>query len=105
MSRIREETAVSGLHSGITTATARTGTVITSAGIILAGTFAALTVSPLQILLQIGITVALGVLIDTFVVRSLLIPAITAFVGERAWWPSRQGRPRSQEPSAASSTS
>jgi RND superfamily putative drug exporter len=92
MSPIREETAICGLHAGITTATARTGTVITSAGIILAGTFAALTVSPLQILLQIGITVAMGVLIDTFVVRSLLIPALTAFIGERAWWPSHLSR-------------
>ncbi len=88
MSRVREESAEGDLRTGITTATARTGTVITSAGIILAGTFLALTVAPLQILLQIGLTVAIGVLIDTFVVRSLLIPALTVLIGERAWWPS-----------------
>ena len=66
------------------------GTVITSAGIILAGTFLALVVAPLQILVQVGLAVAIGVLIDTFVVRSLLIPALTALIGERAWWPSRR---------------
>jgi uncharacterized membrane protein YdfJ with MMPL/SSD domain len=90
MSRVREESATRDLRSGITIASARTGTVITSAGIILAGTFAALTVAPLQVLQQVGLTVALGVLIDTLIVRSLLIPAVTAFVGERAWWPSRR---------------
>jgi RND superfamily putative drug exporter len=89
MSRVREESALRDLRSGITIASARTGTVITSAGIILAGTFAALTVAPLQVLQQVGLTVALGVLIDTLIVRSLLIPALTALVGERAWWPSR----------------
>jgi uncharacterized membrane protein YdfJ with MMPL/SSD domain len=61
--------------------------VITSAGLILAGTFGALVTSPLQLLFQVGLAVALGVLVDTFVVRSLLVPAITAFIGERAWWP------------------
>jgi RND superfamily putative drug exporter len=87
MSRVREESATRGLLPGIRVASARTGTVITSAGLILAGTFGALVTSPLQLLFQVGLAVALGVLIDTFVVRSLLVPAITAFVGERAWWP------------------
>jgi RND superfamily putative drug exporter len=87
MSRVREESATRDLRSGIRVASARTGTVITSAGLILAGTFGALVTSPLQLLFQVGLTVALGVLIDTFVVRSLLVPAITAFIGERAWWP------------------
>ena len=87
MSRVREESATRGLLPGIRVASARTGTVITSAGLILAGTFGALVTSPLQLLFQVGLTVALGVLIDTFVVRSLLVPAITAFIGERAWWP------------------
>ena len=100
MSRVREESASRDLRSGITIASARTGTVITSAGIILAGTFAAMIVAPLQVLQQVGLTVALGVLIDTLIVRSLLIPALTAFIGERAWWPSRptphRGRPRPQ---------
>jgi RND superfamily putative drug exporter len=90
MSRVREECTTRDLRSGITIATARTGTVITSAGIILAGTFAALTVAPLQVLQQVGLTVALGVLIDTLIVRSLLIPALTALIGERAWWPSHR---------------
>ena len=87
MSRVREESATRGLRPGIRAASARTGTVITSAGLILAGTFGALVTSPLQLLFQVGLAVALGVLIDTFVVRSLLVPAITAFIGERAWWP------------------
>jgi RND superfamily putative drug exporter len=87
MSRVREESATRELRAGIRVASARTGTVITSAGLILAGTFGALVTSPLQLLFQVGLAVALGVLIDTFVVRSLLVPAITAFIGERAWWP------------------
>jgi len=87
MSRVREESASRGLRAGIRAASARTGTVITSAGLILAGTFGALVSSPLQLLFQVGLAVALGVLIDTFVVRSLLVPALTAFIGERAWWP------------------
>jgi RND superfamily putative drug exporter len=90
MSRVREESTTRDLREGITIASARTGTVITSAGIILAGTFAALTVAPLQVLQQVGLTVAIGVLIDTLIVRSLLIPALTALIGERAWWPSRR---------------
>jgi RND superfamily putative drug exporter len=92
MSRVREESASRELRSGIRIASARTGTVITSAGLILAGTFGALVTSPLQLLFQVGLTVALGVLIDTFVVRSLLVPAITAFIGERAWWPFHRRR-------------
>jgi RND superfamily putative drug exporter len=87
MSRVREESATRPLREGIRYASARTGTVITSAGLILAGTFAALLSSPLQLLFQVGLAVALGVLIDTFVVRSLLVPAITARIGDAAWWP------------------
>jgi RND superfamily putative drug exporter len=87
MSRVREESRDRPLRQGIRAASARTGTVITSAGLILAGTFGALISSPLQLLFQVGVVVALGVLIDTFVVRSVLVPALTAFIGERAWWP------------------
>ena len=87
MSRVREESSSRPLRQGIRVASARTGTVITSAGLILAGTFGALVSSPLQLLFQVGLTVALGVLIDTFIVRSLLVPALTAFIGEPAWWP------------------
>jgi len=87
MSRVREESSTRDLRSGIRVASARTGTVITSAGLILAGTFGALVTSPLQLLFQAGLAVALGVLVDTFIVRSILVPAITAFIGEWAWWP------------------
>ncbi|HEU6439523.1 MAG TPA: MMPL family transporter [Terriglobales bacterium] len=92
MSRVREESSTRELRPGIRVASARTGTVITSAGLILAGTFGALVTSPLQLLFQVGLAVALGVLIDTFIVRSLLVPALTAFIGERAWWPFHRRR-------------
>ena len=71
-----------------------TGGVITGAGLILAGTFATLTLLPLEELVQIGATVAVGVLLDTFLVRALLVPSITYRLGDRAWWPSR-ARPAS----------
>jgi len=70
-------------------ALAVTGGVITSAGVVLAGTFAVLAVLPLIALTQLGITVALGVLLDTLIVRSILVPALTFELGERTWWPSR----------------
>jgi len=92
MSRVREESSTRELRPGIRVASARTGTVITSAGLILAGTFGALVTSPLQLLFQVGLAVALGVLVDTFIVRSLLVPAITAFIGEWAWWPFHRAR-------------
>ncbi|HEX8940851.1 MAG TPA: MMPL family transporter [Candidatus Limnocylindrales bacterium] len=91
MARVREESARHDLRTGIRRASARTGTVITSAGIILAGTFGALASAPLQMLVQVGVTVALGVLIDTFLVRSLLVPALTALIGEAVWWPFGRG--------------
>ena len=95
MGRIREEAERRGTHAGIRAASARTGAVITSAGIILAGTFLAMIASPLTILFQVGVMVALGVLIDTFIVRSLLVPAITTILGDAAWWPfGRSGSPR-----------
>jgi RND superfamily putative drug exporter len=69
-----------------------TGAVITSAGIVLAGTFSALAVLPLIFLTQIGLVIAFGVLLDTFVVRSILVPALVFQIGERIWWPSRLAR-------------
>jgi RND superfamily putative drug exporter len=87
MTRAREEAAVHGTRDGVLIALEGTGTVVTGAGLILAGTFATLTLLPLEELVQIGATVAIGVLLDTFVVRSFLIPAITYLCGERAWWP------------------
>lgn len=76
MSRIKEETAAYGVREGVRRAVAMTGSIITSAGIIMAGTFAALMTSPLISMVELGFAVALGVLIDTFVVRPLLVPAI-----------------------------
>ncbi len=71
------------------TSLAVTGGVITSAGVVLAGTFAVLAVLPLIALTQLGVTVAFGVLLDTLVVRSILVPALTFELGERTWWPAR----------------
>jgi RND superfamily putative drug exporter len=62
--------------------------VITACGIILAGTFATLMTAPLQVVLQIGTAIAVGVLIDTFVVRALLVPALATLAGRWSWWPS-----------------
>jgi len=87
MTRAREEAAALGTREGILAALTSTGGVITGAGLILAGTFATLTLLPLEELVQVGATVAVGVLLDTFVVRALLIPAITYRLGDRAWWP------------------
>jgi putative drug exporter of the RND superfamily len=88
MTRAREEAAVRGTREGVLAALVSTGGVVTGAGLILAGTFATLTLLPLEELVQVGATVAVGVLLDTFLVRALLIPAITYRLGDRAWWPS-----------------
>ena len=89
MTRAREEAASRGTREGVLVALVNTGGVVTGAGLILAGTFATLTLLPLEEMIQIGATVAIGVLLDTFIVRALLIPAITYRLGERTWWPSR----------------
>jgi putative drug exporter of the RND superfamily len=89
MTRARQEAATRGTREGTIVALVNTGGVVTGAGLILAGTFATLTLLPLEELIQVGATVAAGVLIDTFVVRALLIPAIAYRLGERTWWPSR----------------
>jgi RND superfamily putative drug exporter len=88
MSRVREEATRYGTREGTLNAVAATGPVITSAGLILAGTFAVLTIIPSWDLSLIGFAVALGVLLDTFLVRSICVPALTWLVGERSWWPS-----------------
>ena len=88
MSRVREESETRPIRDGIRIASGRTGAVITSAGLILAGTFGSMATAPLIVLFQVGVAVAIGVLIDTFLVRSILVPAITTLVGDRAWWPS-----------------
>lgn len=89
MARIREETARIGLHDGVRLAVSRTGGVISSAGLILAGTFAALMTLPLRDLFQLGFAVAFGILLDTFIVRPILVPAIVLLLGRWNWWPGR----------------
>lgn len=89
MTRVREETLRRGHREGVLTGLRVTGSVITSAGVVLAATFAALAVIPVLFLLQIAIIVALGVLIDTVLVRSLLVPALSLEIGRATWWPSR----------------
>jgi putative drug exporter of the RND superfamily len=89
MARVREETLRSGTREGMLRGLAVTGAVITSAGIVLAGTFGALAVLPLVFLTEIGFIVAFGVLLDTFIVRSILVPALTFIWDRKIWWPSR----------------
>jgi putative drug exporter of the RND superfamily len=88
ISRAREETIRHGSRQGILRALAVTGGVITSAGIVLAGTFLVLASLPLTFLTEIGFVVAFGVLLDTFLVRSVLVPAIALDLGDKFWWPS-----------------
>ncbi len=92
MSRVREESRVHGTRAGILRGLIATGGVITSAGLVLAATFAALGVIPILFLVQLAFIVAFGVLLDTFVVRSLLVPAVTYDIGRAIWWPSRLAR-------------
>ncbi|KUH35750.1 MULTISPECIES: MMPL family transporter [Streptomyces] len=87
MSRVREETFLHGTREGVRRGLTATGGVITSAGVVLAATFAALAVIPLAFLLQIAFIVAFGVLLDTLVVRSLLVPALVRDIGPVSWWP------------------
>jgi putative drug exporter of the RND superfamily len=88
MARVREEALTHGTRDGTIRGLAVTGAVITSAGLVLAGTFSVLGVLPLVFLTEIGFTIAVGVLIDTLLVRSLLVPALTLEIGDRVWWPS-----------------
>jgi RND superfamily putative drug exporter len=87
MSRTREESLLHGTRAGVRRSLAVTGGVITSAGLVLAATFAALGVLPLIFLAQIAFIVGFGVLVDTFIVRSLLVPGLIADVGRASWWP------------------
>lgn len=92
MSRVREESLLHGTRPGILRGLVATGGVITSAGLVLAATFAALGVIPILFLAQIAFIVAFGVLLDTFVVRSLLVPALSYDIGRSIWWPSKLAR-------------
>jgi len=88
MSRVHEEAERIGTHRGMLRGLSVTGGVITSAGVVLAATFAVLMALPLVPFVQIGFIVAFGVLLDTLIVRSILVPALTLDIGKRIWWPS-----------------
>jgi RND superfamily putative drug exporter len=92
MTRVREESLRHGTRPGILRGLVATGGVITSAGLVLAATFAALGVIPILFLAQLAFIVAFGVLLDTFLVRSLLVPAVSYDIGRSIWWPSRLSR-------------
>lgn len=105
VTRAREEAARHGAREGMVRAVAATGGVITSAGIVLAAVFCVLGVLPLIVLTQLGIIVGLGILLDTFVVRTLVIPALFALAGARMWWPKNPHGAESVEPQQERSTS
>jgi RND superfamily putative drug exporter len=88
MTRVREETLSFGTRKGVVRGLAVTGGVITSAGVVLAATFSVLGVLPLVFLAELGFAVAFGVLLDTLLVRTVLVPALAYDVGRRIWWPS-----------------
>ena len=88
MSRVREEARTHGTREGMLRALAATGPVITSAGIILAGTFSVLMTLPVTFAFNIGFMVAVGILLDTFVVRTVMVPAAVELLGDKVWWPS-----------------
>ena len=87
MSRLREESRRNNIDQATINTLASTGGVITSAGLILAGTFSALMTLPLQDLFQLGFAVAIGVLMDTFITRTLIVPSIVKLLGNWNWWP------------------
>jgi putative drug exporter of the RND superfamily len=88
MGRVREEARLYGTREGVLRALTATGPVITSAGIILAGTFSVLMTLPVTFAFNIGFMVAVGILLDTFVVRTIMVPAAVELIGDRIWWPS-----------------
>jgi putative drug exporter of the RND superfamily len=92
MARVREESRRHGTREGMLRALAATGPVITSAGIILAGTFSVLMTLPVTYTFDLGFMVALGILLDTFIVRTIMVPAAVELIGDRIWWPSTADR-------------
>jgi RND superfamily putative drug exporter len=88
MARVREEARQHGTREGMLRAVAATGPVITSAGIILAGTFSVLMTFPVTFTFDLGFMVALGILLDTFIVRTIMVPAAVELLGDKVWWPS-----------------
>ena len=104
MTRVREESLEHGTRQGILRGLSITGGVITSAGLVLAATFAALSVIPILFLVQIAFIVAFGVLLDTFIVRSLLVPALTYDIGRAIWWPSKLAKASTGSTASTAST-
>jgi RND superfamily putative drug exporter len=100
MTRVREEAQQHGTRRGALTGLAATGGVITSAGLVLAGTFAALGSLPLVAFAEIGFAVAFGVLLDTLVVRSVLVTALNLDLGRHVWWPSKLAKVPDEPPAA-----
>lgn len=92
MTRVREESLRMGTHAGVLRGLGKTGGVITSAGVVLAATFAALGIIPLLFLAQLAFIVAFGVLLDTVIVRTLLVPALSYDLGDRVWWPAKASK-------------
>jgi RND superfamily putative drug exporter len=88
MARVREEARRHGTREGMLRALAATGGVITSAGVILAGTFSVLMTLPVSFTFDLGLMVALGILLDTFIVRTIMVPAAVEVIGDKIWWPS-----------------
>ena len=88
MARVREEARMHGTREGMLRAISATGPVITSAGVILAGTFSVLMTLPVTFIFDLGFMVALGILLDTFIVRTIMVPAAVELIGDRIWWPS-----------------
>ncbi|HVU74107.1 MAG TPA: MMPL family transporter, partial [Mycobacteriales bacterium] len=101
ITRVRDEVRIAGPIEGVVRGLAATGGVVTSAGVVLAATFAVLTVLPLVALVELGTVVAAGVLLDTFIVRSLIVPALALDLGARFWFPGPLYRARSAPPSTA----
>ena len=89
VTRAREEAPEHGTGPGVLRALAATGGVITSAGVLLAAVFATLGVLPLVVLAQLGVVIGIGVLLDTLLVRTVLVPSLVVLLGERFWWPRR----------------
>jgi RND superfamily putative drug exporter len=104
VSRAREETAGHGTREGIVRAVSATGPVITSAGIVLAAVFCVLAVLPLIVLTQLGVIVGLGILLDTFAVRTVVVPALFTLIGPRIWWPTQVDSMNRSRPSHVKQT-
>src|SRR5690606_3105335 len=97
VTRGREEARTHGTAHGMLRSLTATGGVITSAGILLAAVFAVLGVLPLVVLAQLGVVICIGVLLDTLLVRTIVVPALGVWLGERFWWPGTIAEPTARE--------